>query len=56
MHVGMEWVQESHFSATLTQDESAQILKPLPTSPEPWAARQLKTYIYVNANLVNIGV
>ena len=39
-HVGMELVLESDFPATLAQDEFARNLKPLPTSPQLWAARQ----------------
>ena len=39
-NVGMELAQESDHSAALTQDESAQNLKPLPSTPQLWAARQ----------------
>ena len=40
MHVGMELVRGSDFSATLTQDEFARNLKPLLISPQLWADRQ----------------
>ena len=33
-HVGMESVQDSAFSATLTQGEFAKNLQPLPTAPK----------------------
>ena len=39
-HVGIELVQDSNFSATLTQAEFAKNLQPLGTSPQLWAARQ----------------
>ena len=39
-HVGMELAQEGDFLVKLTQEEFATNLKPLPTSPEPPAARQ----------------
>ena len=40
VHVGMELEQDATFSATLTQKEFTENLKPLGTSPKFWAARQ----------------
>ena len=40
VHVGMELVQDSTFSVTLTQKEFTAKLGPLGTSPQLWAARQ----------------
>ena len=40
VHVGMELVQDSTFSVTLTQKEFTDKLEPLGTSPQLWAARQ----------------
>ena len=40
VHVGMELEQDAVFSATLTQKEFTENLKPLGTSPRLWAARQ----------------
>ena len=39
-HVSMELVQAADFPVTLTQGEIAQSLKPFPTSPQFWSARQ----------------
>ena len=39
-HVGMEVARGSVFSVTPKQGEFAQNVKPLPTSPQLWAARQ----------------
>ena len=40
VHAGMELAQGKDFSVTLTQEDFAQNLKPLPTSPELWAGRE----------------
>ena len=40
MHVGMDLVQDSDVSLTLTQGALAKHLQPLPTTPKLWAARQ----------------
>ena len=40
MRVGIKLVQKNAFSATLTQDDFAKNLRPLPTSPQLRAARQ----------------
>ena len=40
VRVSADLAQDDDFSATLTQDESTQSLKPLPTTPQLWAARQ----------------
>ena len=40
VHVGVELVHDNDLSVTPTRDEFTQNLRPLPTTPQLWAARQ----------------